>query len=186
MLIWAALAAPLDLRWFGDQFWFGIHGSSYDWYAAHPRTRRGAELCRALVANTACGFRDIQVGDHGQRAHRGGLRRLPRRPVLPPRASVEGSWHRLGGARWRAAHRCVASEWLPSIGCWLTRAPRAVVPVGLGLKFLAFPPTKAPTVGDVFGTWFGNFVAVGIVEVRAGAPRCVCSPRDVGPFVFSA
>lgn len=114
MLIWAALAAPLDLRWFGDQFWFGIHGSSYDWWAI---------TVSVLIVVGFGAFRDDQF-----------YRLVPRLKDL-------------------------GIALVALVGVLLT-----VVPVGLGLKFLAFPPTKAPTVGDVFGTWFGNFVAVGIVE----------------------
>ena len=33
------------------------------------------------------------------------------------------------------------------------------------MKFLTFPPTKSPTVGGFIGTFFGNVVAVAIVEV---------------------
>lgn len=33
ILIWVALAAPLDLRWVDSAFWYGVDGQGYDWWA---------------------------------------------------------------------------------------------------------------------------------------------------------
>ena len=33
ILVWVALAAPLDLRWVDDAFWYGPDGQAYDWWA---------------------------------------------------------------------------------------------------------------------------------------------------------